>query len=68
MNQPVLTKPIPPGGRQITATEQRNLRALGIRCSKQSRVMPDGDPNYGFLYKPAGTRNWYQAGPRLTTA
>ena len=67
INQPVLTKDIPLGGRCLTSTECRRLRKLGVSCSPACMVKPDGSPDYGWLYAPGSNRSWWSFGPRVTT-
>jgi hypothetical protein len=53
---PVLNSPIPQGfyGRNLTSTECKALRALGVRCSERYIVTRHAESaHYGIIYKPS---------------
>ena len=51
----VLTKQIPTGGRALTSTEQKRVRAAGYSCGRWFVVRAFDSPDHGIVYRPGKT-------------
>ena len=63
----ILTREIPMGGRNLTSTEQKRIRAAGYPCGRWFVVRAYASPNHGIVYKPCRTGGMDHAGIYVET-